>query len=563
MKHALDAGHETPARTRRLGAIAVGAVALLTYAPALRTGFVWDDAFQVQRNPWIRDPGQLGQAFTRDLAGFLPGYETSYYRPLVHVLHAAVFAAGGPEPWAFHLANLLLHAAAGVCLFLLLARWTSSVGPPLLAALLFAVHPIHTEPVIWITGVIEVAYSLLVLIALLALTSGRRRWWAAVPPLLALALLWKEPAAALVPIAAGLLAARGDLASHRRASTALMAAMGVTVAGYLALRLDALGGFTARTQNAIRVGPVDGTLTAVALIGDYARHLVAPVNLTVVHDLAVVSTPLDARFALGALALAALCLAGWRARRNPELLLAPMLLGLPLLPALYVPALRDSLFAERYLYLPSAGATILVAFGLRRAAGTRWTALSRAAVVIAIAASAAATVRRTEAWRSDLSLWTDAVEKAPRSAVAHESLGAAQVVARRYPEAAASLSRALEIDPTRTDARVNLAIALAAVGRPGDAVAHAERALWERPRDVDAHAALGWALAGLGRFGEAVDVYEKALAIDPSRADVHNLAGIGQARLGRADVAALHFEAARRLDPGNADYARNLRLVRP
>lgn len=546
---------------RRVSALLVFAVAFAVYIPALRAGFVWDDVFQVGRNPWIRDPRLLGEAFARDLAGFLPGYQTSFYRPLVHVFHAGVFAAFGAQPWAYHLANVLLHAGASVCLLFLVSRWTSSVLPGLLTSLLFAVHPIHTEPVVWVSGVIDVGYSLLVLLALLGATSKKPAWWLAVPPLFALALLWKEPAAALFPMVVVLLVVRGDFKEHRRQSVALVAAMSAVLLCYLALRINALGGLTAKSQNTIRLGALEGVLTAVALAGEYTRYLVLPLKLSIVHDYRVVSTPLDLRFAWGALVVAAVCLAGWRVRRVPEPLLGVMLVALPLLPALYLPALNDSLIAERYLYLPSAGAALLLGYALGRWPQALAASPGRAVAVAVLLFAAGGTLARARAWQTDLSLWSDALEKAPRSAVAHESLGAVLVIAGRYSEAVPILSRALDLDQSRVEARTNLAIALAATGRPGEAIVQAEAAIRQRPMQAEAYSALGWALADLGRLDEAVAAYQQGLRLAPSSAPLHNLAGIAYARLGRLDMAASHFEAAVRLDPTDTTYSSNLQRI--
>jgi tetratricopeptide (TPR) repeat protein len=533
---------------------AVAIVAFLVFANALAGGFVWDDLFQVVRNPWIRDWHLLGQAFTHHLAGFLPGYETSYYRPLVHVLHAAIYAAFGLAPWAYHLAGVVLHACASVGLYVLLRRWSPGGWPPVLAALLFAVHPIHVEPVAWVTGVFDVACGLFVILALLAATSERPSRWFLAAPLFGIALLWKEPAMAFLPVAAALLLARGDLVRRRRPALGFLAALAAVAAAYLAMRVNALGSLAGAARNSIRVGPVETLLTDVALVEEYAGKLLVPVGLSPVHDLALVVSPWDVRFAIGSLLVLGLAWAAWAARRSPELLLGLALLVFPLLPALYLPALKDSLFAERYLYLPSAGAAILVGAALRRWQG----ALPRAAVVAAIAVLAVATVVRSRAWHDELTLWADAASKAPRSALAHESLGYALVAAGRSREAIPVLARALELDPGRLDARTNLAVALASTGRIGEALAQAERVLREHPREVNALLVRAGAMADAGRLEEAMAAYEAALAVEPDRAAVHNQAGIVSARLGRREQAVHHFGAAARLDPGNVEYARNL-----
>jgi tetratricopeptide (TPR) repeat protein len=424
----------------------------------------------------------------------------------------------------------------------------------LLAALLFAVHPIHVEPVAWVTGVFDVACGLFVILALLAATSERPSRWFLAAPLFGIALLWKEPAMAFLPAVAVLLMARGDLVRRRRPAIGLLAALAGVAAGYLALRLNALGSLTGTARNSIQAGPVVTMLTDVALIEEYAGKLLVPMGLSPVHDLALVTTPLDTRFAVGAVLALALGWGAWAARRSPELMVGLALLVLPLLPALYLPALKDSLFAERYLYLPSAGGAILVGAGLRRWEGP----LIRIAALAAIAVLAVATVVRDRAWHDELTLWADAASKAPRSPVAHESLGYALVAAGRFEEAIPALRRALELDPRRLDARTNLAVALASAGRLGEAQAQAEQVLREHPREVNALLVRAAAMADAGRLEEALEAYQAALSVEPDRAAVHNQAGIISARLGQREAAAHHFGAALRLEPGNAEYARNL-----
>jgi len=254
-----------------------------------------------------------------------------------------------------------------------------------------------------------------------------------------------------------------------------------------------------------------------------------------------------------------LCVAAWSVQRRPELVLGLGVAVLPLLPRLYLPALHDSLFAERYLHLPCAGMAILLAAGI-----DAWPkVLPRVVVALAIVAAGTASLLRTEVWRDSLTLWTDAAHKAPESPVANEFLGGALLAAGRNADAVAPLERAIEIDPTRTDARCNLATALASLGRPREAIFQATFVLMVEPSNPGALAARGWALAVEGRFAEALADYEDALSRDPMLVAVHNNAGIVCARLGRPDLAAAHFRQALRLDPANGAYARNLAMVAP
>src|SRR5207247_1447474 len=120
----------------------LSALTFTIYSTTLSFSFVWDDLFQIVDNPLIRSWRGVSRAFMSDL-WFHVSRGQLYYRPLFttwSVLNYAVFSL---KPWGWHLAAVLLHVIA-VCVVYSLARklklphWTAAI-----AAILFAVHPIH------------------------------------------------------------------------------------------------------------------------------------------------------------------------------------------------------------------------------------------------------------------------------------------------------------------------------------------------------------------------------------------------------------------------------------
>lgn len=563
-------------------ALAVAAVAFAASANTLGNGFFLDDFQAILANPWIREPGRLGEAFGTHLVGFDPRFTTSYYRPLVHVVYAAAHALSGPRPWAYHLASVLLHALASAVLFVLLARWgevargpperdetparpAHALSGPFLASALFAVHPVHCEAVAWAGAVMDVACALFFLLALLAGTATRASFAASAAAMggfFLAALLFKEPAVMFPPTLLVALAARGDLreASRRSRVLALSAVLLAVLGLYLAARVRALGGLTGGDRR-VALDARSTALTAFGLLSSYLEKLVWPVGLRPFHDFEPIRTASSPRFVAGVCAAAILALVAWRFRRRAGVLAGTALLLLPLLPALHAPSLGEGLLSERYLYLPSAGAAVLLGVALEELLSRPRGAASRYVAVGAIAACALATVRQNAVWRDDLTLWTEGVRQSPRSAPMLERLGNARLAAGDLAGAADSLSRAVRIEPERLDARTNLAVALGRLGRASEARHHYDAVLLRRPDDVDALVGRGWTLAAEDRLHEALASYAAALGIDPRRADAHNLAAIAHARAGQLGAAAEHFRTAIRLDPGNPEYVRNLALI--
>ena len=143
-------------------------LALALFAGTFWSGFVFDDAHQILNNPWIRDFRHLSQIFNSDVWAFA-GKDSNYYRPLMHVVYAGIYVTLGPIPWAFHLVNVLLHSAVTIVFFVLVLRILRDgyIGghemkgtAALLAASMFAAHPIHTEAVAWVGGLPDVGCTL-------------------------------------------------------------------------------------------------------------------------------------------------------------------------------------------------------------------------------------------------------------------------------------------------------------------------------------------------------------------------------------------------------------------
>lgn len=142
------------------------------YFNTLFNGFVMDDHFLVLENRWIRDVRYIPEMFTRGVWEFR-GEVSSYYRPLIHVMYLATYHIFGLRPWGFHLENILLHGSISVLVYLILLKTLkesghpSSLVPAFVASMLFATHPIHTEAVAWVAGIIDLSFTFFSLLAFL------------------------------------------------------------------------------------------------------------------------------------------------------------------------------------------------------------------------------------------------------------------------------------------------------------------------------------------------------------------------------------------------------------
>ena len=170
-----EAGQAQPAlaegRTRwiaglRHPAAHAAALALLglgAYWRSLRNLFASDDLYQLFGNPLVRDWRNVWTLFTQSVWAFLPDMPTNYYRPLHLVIYAGVYWFFGYAPYSYHLLMVLAHAAATVLIYLLARKALGDWRGALLAGALFAVHPIHSEAVMWVASVPDLFMTVFVL----------------------------------------------------------------------------------------------------------------------------------------------------------------------------------------------------------------------------------------------------------------------------------------------------------------------------------------------------------------------------------------------------------------
>lgn len=584
-------------------AAAIVAVSFAVYSGTLSGGFVYDDNYHILANPWITDLRYVLKPFYSSVWEFLGGISAgmnNYYRPVMHLIFTLEYHIFGFQPWGWHLFNIAFHSANGVLVFLIVGtlleteeagaaegRGASANVLAFMAAVIFAVHPVATEVVAWVSAITELSFTLFYLTAfylyMRSVATGKRVLLALSVLSFFLSALSKETSATLPLLIVGYdLARKRSIGGRDVLRYAPYAAAGAV---YIVLRLNALHGMAPRGRMHPYLDASQYALNAFPLFIEYLKTLVYPVRLIQFHIFDPVYSITEPR-AYGAVILTLLFLfVAWRlSRRSRTCLMAFIFFVVPLLPVFYIPGLARNTFAERYLYVPSVGFVLLIALAVRwlvaRAGPSKGLLGAVAAVfVIVVSACAYGTVTRSREWKDEFTLWNSIVRKYPdhyyglseagtvlnrngdpRGAIPFLEKSVRLNAARRYPEpmtlvharheladayfnlgllarAAPLYREVLDTDPGRFGANYNLAVIYRKSGRYDEAIALFSRAIETAKKPVDrkdAYLALGNVYAGLGRWERAVRNYRSALALSPDDAAVLNNLAVVEGRMKRA-----------------------------
>ena len=459
------------------------AMALLVYVNALHNPFVYDDYHTVITNASIQSLTNLAAIVMHDVT-----------RPLVNFSYAVDRATWGPSPFGFHLTNVVLHSL-NVGLFVILARRAGlSRGPAFAASALFAVHPMMTEAVGYVSGRSEVLCTTFFVAAMLCAQTWMRTSSAvALAGMIAswlAALLSKEPAAMFpfVLLVYDALAGPNDAGRLRRVARVYTPLIVFTALLGL-IRLFVLVRIEYPGQAAWHWRYL---LVDAEVFRRYLAMLIVPSGQALFHEVVAFNSIWQARALADVAVVGAFAAIAWRLRRAGSLASAGLAwFLLVLVPSSVLIAFdQGEPMTEHRVYLASLG--LFVAAGAAMQTIANWLTVQPRAVRVGaltalaavVVSFAAETVQRNVVWSSPIALWRESVELAPA-----------------HPRP-----------------RLLLAESLQDAGRWSEAIDQGRVAVDLRPADASAHVALGRSLAFGGKWKEARRHFSQAIDLDPTNA---------------------------------------------
>lgn len=571
-------------------------LAVSGYWNTLQNDFVWDDTRQVLRNPDITEGAPWSHLFSSGVWAFKhPGQQSAnnYYRPLQMLTYRLTAQMFGFNARAFHSVNLILHVLATVLAYAIFCQLTGNPGLALAAGVLFAVHPIHSEAVAWISASTELGCAVFFLLAFyLFLLATRPSAGGTVEPrrerlrrgglwitsclCFDLALLWKEMAGTLPLVIASyvILCDPGTASVGARVRKACWITLPywAVVAVYLPLRYRALGFLYISQRNWV-LSSGEYALTVLNLTVKYLVKLLLPVQLNAYHMFDPVRSMAEPR-ALGSILFLFLAVAmiAYAWRRAPLAAFAASWFFLTLVPVLNLRAVGRNVFAERYLYIPSVGFCLLVVWLAskeiaRLPIGYRpWVGACTLTLIVVL--SLAQTIRRDTDWRDEYTLFSKTLEESPDSPVVENVVADLLRSERRDADGAEkhylhAIAFAQDRNPPEWDqidsAYVGLALIYSARNQFDQALQALDKAQAANPADTEVQSARAGVLSQLGRWREAQQILIHILEANAN--DENALNGLGMIAWQdehQYEQALDYFQRALRAHPATDSFSASL-----
>lgn len=510
-------------------------VTCIAYINIFNNTLVWDDHDLIVNWPEIRSFSNIPSLF---IEATNPNYPDTY-RPIRYIFSIFMYQFSGTNPIGYHIAAMILHIAITLLIYTIIRSLARDTRIPFISALLFGVHPIHTEAITWISSgmdMIGIVFFLSSVALFLHRADTHTLWFSLVCA--GLAYFTLEITIVLPAILILILSVKNLKNTHRRSFLhvfpyALLAIIYLYIR-WRVIDIQEVFGYID--------GRVDRTffLMMHALVV-YAKTLLFPVDLTVNHMLhtGVPSfmveigdafpttlshirsiTLFDRHVIIGILlVLASLTSVFIFWRKAPLLSFAIGWMIISFLPVMnIVPG--HTLMAERYAYLPSVGFCLLLAYIFIYTHKRSKHPLIQCSVYIVllgvVVSYTTRTIQRNTEWKNDVTLWESAADKNQYSYIVSTALGKQYVARNEYDKAIMAYTHVLQFFPEQKMVIGYLTELYVQARRYTEAITLIQSVIQLRPQEPEIWIKLGDVYRRIPDDENAKHAYQKAKELDPS-----------------------------------------------
>ncbi len=551
-------------------AILLAAGVLLTFLPATRNGFVnYDDPDYVTANAHV----QRGLSWENFSWALRTNYASNWHPVtwLSHMLDCTLF---GQNAAGHHATSIFLHAITTAFVFLLFWKMTGATGRSLVLAALFGLHPLRVESVAWICerkdvlaaffGVLTLGFYVLWVERVRGGTRKAAIYYGAAIVCYALGLMSKSMLVSLPFVM--LLLDYWPLRRWRFSIQNTNARRLITEKlsfFVLAVVVSAITLVVQKNAGAVKTMasyPVVTRWENAAI--SYCRYLgkfFCPVDLAAFYPHPVYWPLVSVTFAV--------CLLLWisflalRSRHTHPYFLVGWLWFLgTAVPVIGLVQVGAQSMADRYTYIPSIGATIVLVWGIYDLTKDRlW--LKRVlplATIFILGTSAILTRKQIGYWHNSETLFRHAIAATGKNPVAHMNLGVALLDQNRSKEGLRELKTAVELAPHYAEAHLTFATALEKTGQYDAAITELDEVIRLNPQSAKAYFEAGVVLDKTGHPSESAHFFEEAIKRDSTFAEAHRNLGVELEKAAQPERAIAEYSEALRLDPNYVEAHQSL-----
>lgn len=535
-------------------------ITVFAFSTSINNDFIynWDDDAYIVNNEFIKDLSFNG------IKKMFTVFYVGNYHPLTALTNAIEYKIFGLNPRAFHFFNLLLHLFNVVLVFYFIYLLTRRIEASVIVAVLFAIHPMHAESVVWISERKDVLYAFFYLGSLIAYLSppltppeGRGKNFLLSLFLFLFSLLSKASAITL-PLVLLLL----DFHLNRKLTRkSIMEKIPFFI---LSIIFGITAYFSQKLSGTMDLGHtyafIDKIFLSSYALCFYIFKLILPINLSAIYFFPEKINgwlPLQYYLSLPVIVFFVFSIYKW-GRRNKNLVFGLLFFLSTIILVLQIITFGNSIVSERYTYLPYLGLFFIAGQFYCKIADGEISHSKKIKSFLDILLPAAVicfsmlTFQRNLVWKNGVTLATDVIEKNPFSHDAYLARGVAKGNINDHRGAIADFTTALGINSRIPDGYNNRGLAKGKINDYAGAITDFSEAIRLHPEFASAYNNRGFARGMMQDYSGALADFSEAIRMNPDYTEAFINRGNANAFLQKYEDAIRDFTTAIRLKPGFA-----------
>jgi protein O-mannosyl-transferase len=549
---------------KSIGLIFILLVTVVIYSGSIKNGYTnWDDQEQVYENKDIRqfDFFHVKKIFS--------GFYVGMYQPLTTLSFATEYAFFGANPKANHTTNLLFHLINTVLLFILFIKITGNHKVALFVSLFFAIHPMHTESVCWISERKDVLYSAFLFLSLIwyyKYLKERRSFRNIFLCFIFFVFsLLSKSAAIILPLLLILFdyyfARKFDTRNVMEKLIFLLVAFGFGI-----LSIHSQGALNEGAGKIQYFSFINRIVIAFFSLGFYLFNFFIPCHLSAFHPYpSITASVLPLKYYLSALGVIILIMGMIFLFRNnklsqkikSDLIFGLLFFCLTIFIVIQVPV-GQAVVAERYTYLPYIGLLFILGQFFFDQNGIFQTGFYKkifvALFIMVVVLFSIISFSRTKIWKDSFTLYDDIINKyANRVEFAYNSRGLAYFEKKQYLNAVNDYNKALVINPTYAEVYNNRGLVSTDIGQYNQAIADFSEAIRQKTDFPCAYLNRAIAKENLNDYMGALKDYSAAIKLDNKYVKAYMYRGDDKIVLGDYSGAVQDYSVVVQIEPNNSE----------